>query len=117
MRFFSVRLPLKPFFLAMSFLMFLMCVAFLGSGIKELIEGGLISATNLGWFQQNEILNILGIYPIAQTLFPQIALVMIGVVTFIIQMRRNRKIAAENEDEASGEDKQETPPSEGISEA
>ena len=117
MRFFSVRLPLKPFFLAMSFLMFLMCVAFLGSGIKELIEGGLISATNLGWFEQNEVLNILGIYPIAQTLFPQIALVLIGIVTFIIQMRRNRKIAEQGEGEAPREDLEDAPSNEGTSKA
>ena len=94
MRFFSVRLPLKPFFLAMSILMFLMCIAFLGSGIKELIEGGLISATNLGWFEQSEILNVLGIYPIVETLVPQIILTIITVITFVIQIKRNRKMAS-----------------------
>jgi len=97
MRFFSVRLPLKPFFLAMSILMFLMCISFLGNGIKELIEGGLISATNLGWFQQNEVLNILGIFPIAETLFPQVVLLIITIVTFVVQIKRNRAIAKETE--------------------
>ena len=94
-RFFSVRLPLKPFFLAMSILMFLMCISFLGNGIKELIEGGLISATNLGWFEQNEVLGILGVYPIAETLFPQIILTIITIITFIVQIRRNRALAAQ----------------------
>ena len=102
MRFFSVRLPLKPFFLAMSILMFLMCIAFLGSGIKELIEGGLISATNLGWFQQNEVLNVLGIYPIAETLIPQIILTVITVVTFVIQIKRNRAAVREAAGAAHG---------------
>ena len=92
-RFFSVRLPLKPFFLAMSILMFVMCFAFLGSGIKELIEGGLISATPMGSWPQTELLNVLGIYPIAQTLIPQMILVVIAVITFVIQIRRNRKVA------------------------
>ena len=94
MRFFSVRLPLKPFFLAMSILMAVMCIAFLGSGIKELIEGGLIPATNLGWFPDgNEILNVLGIHPIAETLFPQIILLIITIITFVVQMRRSKKLA------------------------
>ena len=81
----------------MSILMFVMCISFLGNGIKELIEGGLISATNLGWFQQNEVLSILGIYPIAETLFPQIILVIITIITFIVQIKRNRKLAAESD--------------------
>ena len=97
-RFFSVRLPLKPFFLAMSILMFVMCFAFLGSGIKELIEGGLISATPMGSWQQTELLNVLGIYPIAQTLIPQMILVVIAIITFIVQMRRSRRLVKEKED-------------------
>ena len=103
MRYFSVRLPLKPFFLAMSILMFIMCIAFLGSGIKELIEGGLISATNLGWFQQNEVLNVLGIYPIADTLFPQIILTIITIITFVIQIKRNRAAVAQAEADAKAD--------------
>ena len=99
MRYFSVRLPIKPFFLAMSILMSLMCISFLGAGVKELIEGGLISATNLGWFQQSELLNVLGIYPIAETLFPQIILAIIIVITFIVQIKRNREAAAQADEE------------------
>ena len=97
-RFFSVRLPLKPFFLTMSILMFVMCFAFLGSGIKELIEGGLIGATPLGSWQQTELLNVLGIFPIAETLIPQIILVVITVITFIVQIRRSRRLVKEKED-------------------
>ena len=57
----------------------------------------MISATNLGWFQQNEVLNILGIFPIAETLFPQVVLVIITIVTFVVQIKRNRDIAKEAE--------------------
>ena len=35
----SIRLPIKVFFTATSILMAVMCVSFLGSGIKELAEG------------------------------------------------------------------------------
>ena len=115
MRFFSVRLPLKPFFLAMSILMFLMCISFLGNGIKELIEGGLISATNLGWFEQSELLNILGVYPIAETLFPRIILTVITIITFVIQIRRNRAIAQEVD--AKAESREDATATEGLTEA
>ena len=113
MRFFSVRLPLKPFFLAMSILMFLMCISFLGNGIKELIEGGLISATNLGWFEQNELFNVLGVFPIAETLFPQIILTIITIITFVVQIRRNRRLAADAPSNAEPQQK----PAQGSTEA
>ena len=48
-RFASVRIPLKPFFTATSILMFIMSIAFLGSGIKELIEGDVITMTSPAW--------------------------------------------------------------------
>ena len=115
MRYFSVRLPLKPFFLAMSILMFVMCISFLGNGIKELIEGGLISATNLGWFPQTEFLSVLGIYPIAETLIPQIILTIITIITFIVQIRRNRAIASQMDEEMPASEVEEEKPAHAAS--
>ncbi len=40
----SIKLPIKLFFTATSILMAVMCVSFLGSGIKELAEGGVFDA-------------------------------------------------------------------------
>lgn len=97
-RFFSVKLPLKPFFLGTSILMFLMSISFLGSGIKELIEGDLISMTSPEWLQfipSNDIFDVLGVYPVLETIIPQLILLAITIVTFIIQIRRNNKIKAE----------------------
>ncbi len=97
-RFVSVKLPLKPFFMATSILMSLMAVAFLGSGIKELIEGDIIPAheilTNI--IPYNSVLDVLGIYPIIETLVPQLILLAIFVVTFIIQAKKNKKLALES---------------------
>ena len=97
-RFLSIKIPIKPFFLGTSILMCLMSISFLGSGIKELIEGDVIKTvtpflTNI--IPYNDVMDVLGLYPILQTLLPQFILLVISVVTFIIHNRRNRKIAAE----------------------
>lgn len=97
-RFLSVRLPLKPFFLATSILMAIMAIAFLGSGIKELIEGDVIPMTSpawVAWIPSNSLLEILGIYPCVQTIVPQLILLAITVVTFIYWLKKNKKLAEE----------------------
>ena len=97
----SVKLPIKPFFTATSVLMFIMSISFLGAGIKELIEGDLLGSTSPVWLQQiipyNDVLNVLGVYPILETLIPQIILLIISIVLFVIATKKNNKIHAEAE--------------------
>lgn len=91
----SLRLPLKPFFLGTSILMFIMSISFLGSGIKELIEGGVFPATSsslVSWVPINEVTNILGLFPYDQTIIPQFILLVITIVVFILQLRRNKRL-------------------------
>lgn len=103
MRVFSVKLPVKPFFLGMSFLMAFMTVCFFGAGIKELMEGGVFddfgfmleSPSWLSWIPYNDVLDVFGIYPLTGTIIPQLILLAIMAVTFIVQIRRNNKIKAE----------------------
>ncbi|MDR1589671.1 MAG: FTR1 family iron permease [Oscillospiraceae bacterium] len=87
-RFMSVKLPLKPFFIGTSILMFLMSVTFIGSGIKELSEGDLFYLTPV---QGVATIDILGIYPALETLIPQAVLLAAAVVTFVIQTGKWRK--------------------------
>lgn len=102
MRVFSVKLPVKPFFLAMSFLMAFMTICFLGAGIKELMEGGVFddyafmleSPAWLAWIPYNDVLDVFGIYPLTGTIIPQLGLLAVMVVTFIVQLRRNSRIKA-----------------------
>ncbi|MDR2110835.1 MAG: FTR1 family iron permease, partial [Spirochaetaceae bacterium] len=84
----SLRLPLKPFFLGTSVLLFVMSVTFVGNGIKELQEGNLIGVNSIPGFGS---VDILGIYPTWETLIPQIVLLVITAATFVIQLRRARK--------------------------
>ena len=90
-RLLSIKLPLKPFFLGTSILMAIMSICFLGSGIKELIEGGVITAAYHTWFPITDVLDIFGIYPLYETLIPQFILLLITIATFVIQIRRNKK--------------------------
>lgn len=105
-RFFSIKLPLKPFFMATSILMAIMSIAFLGSGIKELIEGGLLDNVNLyipgltpliEKIPTNDVLDIFGIYPHTETIVPQFILLVVYIILFIVQIKRSKKIKREIE--------------------
>ena len=94
----SVKLPIKVFFTATSVLMAIMCVAFLGSGIKELAEGGAFEVVlKLDWIPENEVLQALGVYPYLETLGPQLILTVILIVTFLIAHYR-AKLDAQKKD-------------------
>lgn len=94
----SVKLPIKVFFTATSILMAVMCVAFLGSGIKELAEGGAFEVVaRVEWIPENEVLQVFGIYPYLETLVPQIILTVILIVTFLIAHYR-AKLEAQRKD-------------------
>jgi high-affinity iron transporter len=90
-RFMSIKLPLKPFFLGTSILLFIMSISFVGSGVKELQEGNLVGVTPVPGITS---VDILGIYPTLETLIPQFVLLALTVVTFVIQIRRTRKMRA-----------------------
>ena len=79
-----------------------MSIAFLGSGMWELfMDGGLADSIG-GWVQQlavtipwlswmsgNEVLAFFGIYPTWITLLPQLILLVITVITFIVALKKN----------------------------
>lgn len=101
-RLFSLRLPLKPMFLATSVLMFIMSIAFLGSGIKELIEGDVFTLWApkwVSWIPSNPVLEIFGIYPCGQTVIAQLILLAITVVLFVVTLKRNKKLSQEMQSE------------------
>lgn len=94
-RVFSVKIPLKPFFIATSIFMALMSIVFLGAGIWELfIDGGIWPAGMIKGIEswaENEVLNFFGIYPTWLTIIPQIVLTIITVVTFILWIKKGKK--------------------------
>ena len=87
----SIKLPIKIFFTATSILMAVMCVSFLGSGIKELAEGNVFDLTlRVPGVPENDIIQIFGIYPWLETLLPQLILSIILLVTFMVAHYRGR---------------------------
>lgn len=99
-KFISVKMKLKPFFMTTSILMFIMCVAFVGSGIDEFIEGDFISATQIPGFPT---FSILGIYPTVETLLAQLLFLIPIVLCLVIQIRNQKtaRIHEESKDEVT----------------
>jgi high-affinity iron transporter len=74
---YSLRLPLGPFFSAMSLLLALLAVVFAGQGVAALQEAGVVGASPLGSFAAP----MLGVHPTLETLGAQliaVALVALG---------------------------------------
>ena len=86
----SVKLPLKPFFIGTSVLLFVMCIAFTGSGIKELQAGNVIPVTMLPF--KFITVDLLGIFPTVETLAPQVVLLVLTALVFVVQARRNKRV-------------------------
>ena len=87
----SIKLPIKIFFTATSILMAIMCVSFLGSGIKELAEGNVFDLMlRVPGIPENDVIQIFGIYPWLETLVPQLILAIILLVTFMMAHYRGK---------------------------
>lgn len=75
-RYFSVKLPLKPFFLFTSVLLFLMCISFMGKGVVELTDADVITGRTVIPAMKGFQIEILSIYDRAETLIPQVMLLI-----------------------------------------
>ena len=89
-RFLTVRLPLKPFFIVTSILMYIMCVSFTGKGVGELQEAGWIAKTPVTWMSGFEI-DLLGLYATYESLIPQLIVFALIVVLAVYYQVRNKK--------------------------
>jgi len=100
-RVFGVRIPLKPFFTATSILMAIMSISFLGSGMWELfLDGGLAdriggvvqslatTIPGLEWMSGSDLLAFFGIYPTWITLGPQVILLVVTIITFVLARKK-----------------------------
>ena len=94
----SIKLPIKIFFTATSILMAVMCVSFLGSGIKELAEGNVFDLVmRVPGIPENDVIQIFGIYPYLETLLPQLILAVILLITFLVAHYRGKMDALRRE--------------------
>ncbi|MBI0064382.1 FTR1 family iron permease [Bifidobacterium polysaccharolyticum] len=87
-RFTSVKIPIRPFFIITSLLMAVMVVIFAGGGVHALIEGDLVPATYLPGVPTSDWI---GLYPYTQTIGAQILAALVVVVLAIVSTRRLHK--------------------------
>lgn len=89
-RYFSVKLPLRAFFMFTSILLFLMCISFMGKGVTELTEADVITGRTVIPAMKGFSIEILSIYDRAETLIPQIMLVIAALWIMIPHMFRKK---------------------------
>lgn len=83
-----LSIPLRPFFIFTSVLMFILAVTFSGNGVKELQEGGVLPITQIEGFPLQ--VDILGLYPTAETLGIQLLLLIFGAILFFRARAKER---------------------------
>ena len=92
----SIRLPLKPFFMATSILMFILCISFVGKGVFELQEADVIGRTPIPAMNGFTI-DFLGIYDRVENLAAQFIILIITVISVVMHTQNTKKIKAELE--------------------
>ena len=93
-RFLTVKLPLKPFFLVTSILMYAMCFSFTGKGVSELQAAGVVGKTGISWMTHFE-LDFLGIYATYESLIPQCIVLAVIIISSAVYACKNKKRLAE----------------------
>ncbi len=80
----GVRLPLRPFFLVASLLIYLLAFKFIGTGIHSLQVAGLLGVSLLDYLPA---IDWLGIFPTWETLLAQAALLLAAAVVLVMERR------------------------------
>ena len=87
---FAIKIPIKPFFLVTSTIIFYMSIVFVGKGLMEFVEGKIFVPTKIEGFPTIEWL---GIYPYYESLIPQAIMVAALIIGVIIMKNKQAKEA------------------------
>lgn len=79
----GIKLPIKQFFQINAILLFLLAVVFTGQGIAALQEAGIVSTSLLNFPR----IEVLGVYPTAQSLGLQLLVLMLGAGLLMYQKK------------------------------
>ena len=88
-RYGSIVIPMKPFFIGTSILLFIMSISFAGGGVKELQEADVVSVTPVPYIQS---FDLLGIYPTVETLAPQAVMIVLAAASIAVAVRKSRRM-------------------------
>ena len=87
---YGIRIPLRPFFAVTSVLLYYMAFVFMGKGVRELQEGGVMSITVLpGWPH----VDTMGIFPSVETLLAQLLLLALFAFALLKTFWPSRSVA------------------------
>jgi high-affinity iron transporter len=87
---YGIRIPLRPFFAVTSVLLYYMAFVFMGKGIRELQEGGVVPITVLpGWPH----VDAMGIFPSVETLLAQAVLLLFFAFALLKTFWPSRSVA------------------------
>lgn len=90
MLFVGVKLPIRPFFMVSSVIVFYLCFKFMGLGVHSLQLAGILPVSNVAILPA---IDFLGFYPSWQSAIPQLAITLFALVFLIwtFLKRRNQK--------------------------
>lgn len=85
----GVKLPLKKVFAITNGILVWLAFVFLGKGLYNLQEAGLFAPRPIGWMPDHEALRqLLGFYPLAETVLAQLAFAAFIACTWVFYRRR-----------------------------
>lgn len=87
---FAIKIPIKPFFLVTSAIIFYMSIVFVGKGLMEFVEGKIFVPTKI---EGSPTIEWLGIYPYYESLVPQAIMIAALIIGVIIMKNKQAKEA------------------------
>jgi high-affinity iron transporter len=94
MVFVGLKLPLRPFFIVSSVIVFYLCIKFTGMGIHSLQLAGLIHTSNA---ESIPSIEFFALYPSWESTIPQIILVLGAVIVLLAKRMKSKKMIAVNQ--------------------
>ncbi|WP_107824283.1 FTR1 family iron permease [Campylobacter concisus] len=89
---FAVKIPIKPFFIFTSAIIFYMSIVFVGKGVGELVEGKIFIPTIIkGLSFPDWMRDWLGLMPYYESLVPQIIMVLALIIGIVIMKSKQNK--------------------------
>ncbi|MGG3467266.1 FTR1 family protein [Neobacillus pocheonensis] len=93
MVFVGLKLPLRPFFMVSSLIVFYLCIKFTGMGIHSLQLAGFIPTTNS---ESIPSLEFFALYPSWESTIPQVILVLGAVIILLSKQMKSKKLMTAN---------------------
>ncbi|MBL0385593.1 FTR1 family iron permease [Tumebacillus sp. ITR2] len=81
----GIKLPMRPFFMVSSLIVFYLCLKFTGTGLHSLQLAGTLSSTTTSVLPS---IDFLGFFPSWQSAIPQFALVLFALIVLVVSRKK-----------------------------